>query len=79
MCLILNPEKDFNHLPIIIKLNLNIVPPYVNTLVHSQDILCDISAVQCSRKTGSSSALFFRGEMFVHTIVIASILSTVRA
>ena len=52
MCLLLNPEKDFNHLPIIFKLNLNIVPPYVTSLVHSQVILCEISIVQCSRKTG---------------------------
>ena len=32
---------------------MNIVPPYITTLVHSQVILCEISIVQCSRKTGS--------------------------
>ena len=75
MCLLLNPQKDTNHLHIIIKLTLNTVPRYVTTPVQLQVTLCKTSVVQCSRKTGSCSALVFLSEVFVHTSVTASNLS----
>ena len=65
VCLFLNPEKDLNHLHIMIKIDLDVVPPYVTTLVQIQVTQCKISIVQCSGKSGSSRALFFPCEMFV--------------
>jgi len=66
-------------LHIIIKLHVNIVPPYVTTPVQSQVTLRKIITGEFSRKTGSSSAVVFPGEVFVHSSVIASILSIDRS
>jgi hypothetical protein len=72
----LNSERDLNHLHVIIKLNT--VPPYVTTQFNYKS-LCKISTVECSRETGSSIALVFPGEVFIHSSVIASILSNDRS
>jgi len=79
MRLLLNPQKDFNHLHIIIKIELNIVPLYVPTPVQSQVNLYKVITVQCTRKRDSSSALFFPGEVLVYSSVIVLILSIDRS
>jgi hypothetical protein len=67
-----------NHSSIIIKLNTKIMPSCVITRGFSNSIAShsvqDYSG-ECSRKTGSSSALVFPGEVFVHSSVTEFILS----
>jgi len=74
-CLLPNPQEDLNHLHIIIKPNLNTVPHYVTTPVQLQVTVRKITIGGFSGKGGSSSALVFPGEMFVHSSFIVSILS----
>ena len=55
------------------------MPLYVTTPVQSQFHLYEIRTVQCIRKTDSSSALVFPGEVLVYSSVIVLILSIDRS
>ena len=70
MCRLLVPEKDLNHSHIIIKLDVNFVPPYVITRGFSSSIVShsvqDYTG-ECSMETGSSSTLFLLAKfLFTH-------------
>jgi hypothetical protein len=76
MCLLLNPDKDLNHLHI----KLTLTPCHLTSpQVFSCKSLCKISVGEFSKATGSSSGLFFAGEVFVQSSVNAYSVSVDRS